>query len=67
MLQTGTQQSASPAGGPERYLPPSLAMWLTTATREIGWHSNDRGLCAVCGSAFPCERAVLADLALSAL
>jgi len=24
-------------------------------------HANDRGLCAVCGSAFPCQSAVLAE------
>jgi hypothetical protein len=49
------------------YLPPSLAHLHNTAQHEIDWHVNDSGLCAVCGSAFPCERAVLADLALSAL
>jgi hypothetical protein len=67
MLQAGTQQSATMAGGPDSYLPSSLAIWLKTAKREIDRHINDRGLCSVCGSSFPCERAVLADLALSAL
>jgi len=27
----------------------------------INDHLDDDGLCAVCGSAFPCERAVLAE------
>ncbi len=35
-----------------------LAQLATVALNE---HTNDYGLCAVCGSAFPCERAVLAE------
>ena len=31
------------------------------ATVVLNEHTNDHGLCAVCGSAFPCERAVLAE------
>jgi len=31
------------------------------ATRVINEHVDDDGLCAVCGSAFPCERAALAE------
>jgi len=31
------------------------------ATRMLNEHTNDHDLCAVCGSAWPCERAVLAD------
>ncbi|WP_018686969.1 hypothetical protein [Actinokineospora enzanensis] len=31
------------------------------ATVVLNEHANDLGLCAVCGCAFPCERAVLAD------
>ncbi len=46
---------------------PELAQLLATARTEITEHGNDNGLCSICGSAFPCERAVLADLALSAL
>ena len=45
----------------------ALARLLKTAQREIDRHINDHGLCAICGSAFPCERAALADLALSAV
>lgn len=48
-------------------LPPSLARLLKTAQQEIDRHVNDHGLCAICGSAFPCDRAALADLALSAM
>lgn len=28
------------------------------ATAVLNEHTNDLGLCAVCGCAFPCERAV---------
>ena len=31
------------------------------ATQVINEHVNDNALCAVCGSAFPCELAVLAE------
>lgn len=31
------------------------------ATFVLNEHTDDRGLCAVCGCAFPCERAVLAE------
>jgi hypothetical protein len=48
-------------------LPPELAKLPATAYKEITEHSNHLGLCSICGCAFPCERAVLADLALSAL
>jgi hypothetical protein len=44
------------------FLLPELAKFLATAQKEITEHSNDHGLCRLCGDAFPCERAVLADL-----
>ncbi len=47
--------------------PPELARLLATAQREITEHGNDHGLCVVCGSAFPCERAELAAFALDAV
>jgi len=31
------------------------------ASSVINEHTNDHGACAVCGSAFPCDRAVLAE------
>jgi hypothetical protein len=31
------------------------------AVRVLGEHVNDHGLCVVCGVAFPCESAVLAE------
>jgi hypothetical protein len=48
-------------------LPPELARLLATARKEITEHGNDHGLCVVCGSAFPCERAELAAFALDAV
>jgi len=37
------------------------------ATKTINEHVNDQDLCAICGSAWPCDRAVLAahNLALT--
>jgi hypothetical protein len=49
------------------FLPAPLALLLATARREIDVHTDDDGLCAVCGRAYPCERAVLAELALGGL
>ena len=45
----------------------TLEALFALATQVLNEHVNDHDLCAVCGSAFPCERAVLADhnLALS--
>ena len=48
-------------------LPHPLGLWLHTAQREIAGHVNDKGLCAICGCAFPCERASFADVALGGL
>jgi len=67
MIRTDNPQQARPGNPVTDYLSPPHAHLLNTAQHEIDWHVNDRGVCAVCGSAFPCERAVLADLALSAL
>jgi hypothetical protein len=49
------------------FLPAPLTRLLKTARREIDGHTDDHGLCAICGCAFPCERATLADLALGGL
>ncbi|HVB44406.1 MAG TPA: hypothetical protein VNF47_17140 [Streptosporangiaceae bacterium] len=40
---------------------------MATARREIRAHSDDGGLCAICGSAFPCPRAELAEFTLGSL
>jgi hypothetical protein len=48
-------------------LPQPLIRLLKTAQQEIGRHVNNGGLCAACGNTFPCNRACLADLALSAM
>ena len=31
------------------------------ATAVLNEHTDDAGLCAICGSAFPCKSAVLAE------
>jgi hypothetical protein len=46
--------------------PPELAQLIRTATSVINEHVCDRGLCAICGSAWPCERAVVAEHNLAA-
>jgi hypothetical protein len=64
------------AGGPpvrpagdrsSRVLPAPLALMLATAQREIDRHTADHGRCTACGQPYPCQRATLADLALSGL
>jgi hypothetical protein len=46
--------------------PPEVLQLLSTATRVIDEHVNEQGLCAICGSAWPCERAVVAEHNLAA-
>jgi hypothetical protein len=51
-------------------LPAAMLSMLATARQELARHRAERsgiGLCVVCGSAFPCERAVLAAFALEAV
>jgi hypothetical protein len=45
---------------------PEIERLRATATRLLGEHVNDAGLCAVCGSSWPCERVLLADTNLAA-
>jgi hypothetical protein len=54
------------AQGTDRF-PPTLAQLISTAASVMNEHVNDRGLCAICGSAWPCERAVVAEHNLAAL
>lgn len=49
------------------FLPAPLGRLLVTARREIDGHTDDHGLCVICGCAFPCRRAALADLVLGGL
>jgi hypothetical protein len=44
-----------------------VARLISIATSVINEHVNDQGLCAVCDSAWPCERALLAEHNLAAL
>jgi hypothetical protein len=49
----------------ETVMAPELSSEITAlhqlATAVLNEHTNHHGLCAVCGCAFPCERAVLAE------
>lgn len=49
------------------FFPPEVVHLLGTAQQVIDQHLNDRGSCACCGSAWPCQRARLAEFALGAL
>jgi hypothetical protein len=49
------------------YFPPELARLCAMATRVLNEHTNDHDLCAVCGSAWPCARAALAEHNLALL
>ncbi len=51
----------------DSFFPPELMGLLGTAQRVIDQHVNDHGTCADCGSIWPCQRARLADFALTAL
>ena len=50
----------------DRY-PSEFAHLCAVATREINEHVSDDGLCVICGSVWPCERAVLAEHNLAVL
>jgi len=48
------------------YFLPKFGQLLSTAASVINEHVDDQGLCAICGSAWPCERAVVAEHNLAA-
>jgi hypothetical protein len=52
---------------PGDFFPPEFMHLLGTARRVIDRHVNDHGICAACGSIWPCQRAQLADFALAAV
>ena len=54
----------SPPGGFSR---PEFITLLGTARSVIDQHLNHDGKCAECGSIWPCQRAALAEFALSAM
>jgi hypothetical protein len=61
-----SQETAPPLGGSG--LPAGLEALSSLAVRVLNQHTNHNhaDLCAVCGCAWPCERAVLADHNLAA-
>ncbi len=66
-LRASSSAELTMPGVASDFLPPELARLLATAQKEITEHGNDHGLCAVCGSAFPCQRAELAAFTLDAV
>jgi hypothetical protein len=49
------------------YFPPELKQLSATAAGVLRAHVADQGRCTGCGSAWPCERALLAERNLAAL
>jgi hypothetical protein len=49
------------------YFSPELVRLCAMATRVLNEHTNDHDLCAVCGCAWPCSRAALAEHNLALL
>ncbi|MGH7867173.1 MAG: hypothetical protein ACREP9_05960 [Candidatus Dormibacteraceae bacterium] len=47
--------------------PPELAALIGRAAHVLNTHASHDGLCAICGCAWPCERAALAEHNLAAL
>lgn len=48
-------------------VPVEIDKILSLATRVLNEHTNELGLCAVCGSAWPCQSVILADHNLAGL
>jgi hypothetical protein len=46
---------------PTRELTADIEHLTQLASAVLNEHTNEHGLCAACGSAFPCDRAVLAE------
>lgn len=67
MSARGPAHSTAPTPAQPADLPGPLLRLLQTAQQEIDQHVKNGGRCAACGSTFPCNRARLADLALSAM
>jgi hypothetical protein len=57
----------TPLPSKDGFFPPELMHMLDTAQRVIDQHVNAYGICADCGSIWPCQRAQLAEFALTAL
>jgi hypothetical protein len=52
---------------PSEYLMPELEALMALASRVLNEHTNDRDLCAVCGSAWPCAQVATAEHNLAML
>jgi hypothetical protein len=59
--------TSAPALAQTDLFPPEVMHLLGTARRVIDQHVRDDGRCAECGSAWPCQRARLAESALAVL
>jgi hypothetical protein len=59
--------SPTPTPTPGDLFPPEVRHLLVTARRVIDQHISDNGICAECGSIWPCKYARLAESALAVL
>jgi hypothetical protein len=63
---TVSTERVSATVGPD-VLPAAMLSMLDTARQELARHRAEGGLCAICGCAFPRERAMQAAFALEAV
>src|SRR5215469_1957629 len=61
------KEMVAPTPSKDGFFPPELMHLLATAQRVIDEHVNAYGTCDCCGSVWPCQRAQLAEFALTAL
>lgn len=61
------KEMVAPTPSKDGFFPPELMHLLATAKRVIDLHVNADGTCACCGSVWPCQRAQLAEFALTAV
>ena len=61
------KEMITPTPSKDGFFPPELQRLLATAQRVIDQHVNAYGICAYCGSRWPCQRAQLAEFALTAV
>lgn len=61
------RKMVAPTTSKDGFYPPELMHLLATAQRVIDQHVNAYGICAYCGAMWPCQRAQLAEFALTAV
>lgn len=62
-----TSNQAAPAVAASAEVSTALRQLCATATGVLATHLDEAGVCVMCGCAWPCEIAVLAETNLAAL